>query len=305
MTAILTPESWLQHRTILPAAHEARDLAGLLEANSLSADVVLLSRDDAGTLGRHLLTLRHGWPGGASPFGQILVTDLGSTDGTLEIAEEAGARVLQPESPRAASLAPAAVGDGLVRALAASRADLLLLVPARLVRLDLDAVAALLASFCHLPSVQLALGFQGSGGGAMSRLLARPLLSALLPELSVLADPACPVLALRRTSFLTVPVASVAGFEPALAVETWNQGGLDALCQVRFPPLEWGEGGEPLDEGSGFRCTLALLEALRRARRLSTPQELGHLASSLADAPDGGLLARTRLEIFPWARPSP
>jgi len=304
MTAILTPEDWLERRTLRSGPREARDLLDNLREANLTIDVVLFARDAATTLGRHLLTFRHGWPGGLSPFGQILVTDLGSTDNTVEIAEEAHATVLLPESPRAASLAPAAPGDGLVRAMASSLADILLLVPADLVRLDLDSVAGLLVSFCRFPSLQLAMGFQGSGGSDASHLLARPLLSALLPELSVLADPACPVLALRRTAFLSVPIARTSGFEPSLAVEAWRLGGLEALCQVRLPKLEWGDHCEPLDEGAAFRCTLALLESLRRARRLSTPQEMGHLASSLADAPSGGLLARTRLDVFPWSTPA-
>lgn len=303
MTMILTPEDWLERRTLQPAPQEARHLPGLLRDAGLTVDLVLLTRDAATTLGRHLLTLRHGWPGNECPFGRILVTDLGSSDNTLEIAEQAGAETVPPDAPQAASLGPAAHGDGLVRALARSTADLLLVVPARLVRLDFDAVAALLGAFCRLPAVQFAQGFQSAAGSDLSRLLARPLLAALLPELSVLADPACPLLALRRTSFLTVPIARTCGYQPALAVEAWRQGGLDALAQVRIPPLEWGDQGDGDDAGCGFRTGLALLESLRRARRLSVPQELGHLSMSLVDTPVGGLLARTHLDIFPWRDP--
>lgn len=300
---ILTPEDWLERRTLQPTAQEARGLPALLRDSGLTVDLVLLTRDAATTLGRHLLTLRHGWPGNECPFGRILVTDLGSSDTTLEIAEQALAETIPPDAPQAASLGPAAHGDGLVRALTHSRADILLVVPARLVRLDLDAVAALVAAFCRLPALQFAQGYQSADGSDLSRLLARPLLSALLPELSVLADPACPLLALRRTSFLTVPIARTCGYQPALAVEAWRQGGLDALAQVRIPPLEWGEQGAGDDAECGFRTGLALLEALRRARRLSVPQELGHLSTSLVDSPSGGLLARTHLDIFPWRDP--
>jgi len=304
MSMILTPEDWLERRTLIPTPHEARRLPAALREAELTVDLVLLTRDAAATLGRHLLTLRHGWPGGESPFGRILVTDLGSSDGTLDIAEQAQAEAIPPEAPLAASLAPAAHGDGLVRALARSSADLLLVIPARLVRIDLDAIAALVAAFCHHPALQFAQGFQSSSGTELSRLLARPLLAALLPELAVLADPACPVLALRRTAFLATPIARTCGYQPALAVEAWRQGGLDALAQVRIPPLEWGEQTDGNDAECGFRTGLALLESLRRARRLNVPQELGHLSMSLVDAPSGGLLARTHLDVFPWREPA-
>lgn len=305
MTTSSTPEQWLQERTFRPAPHEARDLGRLLESAGLVADVLLLGRDCATTLGRHLLTLRHGWPGGGTPFGQILFSDLGSKDGTVEIARADGIEVLSPLSPRAASLAPAATGDGLHRALGATGADLLLVVPAHLVRIDLDAVAALLASFCRHPAVQLASGFEGARGGALSRLLVRPVLSALHPELSVVADPACPLLALRPGTFRGLPIARCAGYEPALTVEAWRHGGLDALCQVRLGPLEWGESGAEIAPGTEATCALALLESLRRADRIRSTQEYGHLSSTLVDAPDGGLRAQTRLEIFPWTTPSP
>lgn len=288
-----------------PTANEARELGQALKSADLTADVLLLGRDCATTLGRHLLTLRHGWPGGGSPFGQILFSDLGSTDGTLEIARADGIEVLHAPSPRAASLAPAATGDGLVRALAATRADLLLVVPAHLVRIDLDSAAALLAGFHRHPTVQLAMGFEGARGGSLSRLLVRPILSALHPELSVLADPACPLLALRTGTFRSLPIARCAGYEPALAVEAWRLGGLDALCQVRLAPLEWGETGPEFATGTEATCALALFESLRRADRVLPAQEFGHFSSTLLDAPDGGLRAQTRLEVFPWTSPAP
>lgn len=300
-----TREQWLQERTSRPAPNAASELSRLLDSAGLVADVLLLGRNCATTLGRHLLTLRHGWPGGGTPFGQILFSDLGSTDATLEIARADGIEVLSPESPRAASLAPAATGDGLVRALGATEADLLLVVPASLVRLDLDAIASLLGAFCRHPTAQLAQGFEGSRGGALSRLLARPILAALHPELSVLADPACPLLAIRPGSFRTVPIARCAGYEPSLVVEAWRLGGLDALCQVRLGALEWGESEADIAPGTESTCSLALLESLRRADRILSDQEFGHLSTTLIDAPDGGLRAQTRLEIFPWTDPTP
>lgn len=302
MTAILTPEEWLARRTLHPSRNEACSLGGYLAEAGLSADVLLLARDASPTLGRHLLTLMHGWPGGKSPFQQIIVADLGSTDTTVEIAEDASATVLLPESPRAASLAPAADGDGFARALSASQADLLLVVPAGLTRIDLDALATLLDSFRQFPSLLLAQGFQGASGGPLSTHLARPLLATLLPELGLLADPTCPILAVRRTAFRAVPIARSSGYEPSLVVEAWKQGGLDALAQTRIHPLEWDTRVTP-DEGVPFRCTLALLESLRRARRLSTPQEFSHIASTLVDSPSGDLLARAQLHVFPWNTP--
>lgn len=299
MTAILTPEDWLLQRTIAPSRDQARDLRAHLAEASLTADIVLLARDAASTLGRHLLTLRHGWPGGASPFQRLFVADLGSTDGTREITEEGGAVFLPPDAPRATSLAPAADGDGLVRAIAASNADILLVLPADLTRIDLDGIAAIVDSFRLFPSLLLSQGFRGGAGCALSRHLARPLLSTLLPELGLLADPACPVLALRRSAFLAPPIARTSGYEASLVVEAWKQGGLESLAQVRLSRLER-VAREDSDDGRSFRCALALLESLRRSRRLSTPQEFGHISSTLVDQPSGSLLAKAHLMVFPW-----
>lgn len=300
--AILTPEDWLLQRTLTPSPSDARSLARNLRDAGLRVDALVLARDAATTLGRHLLTFRHGWPGGTSPFGDIFVADLGSTDNTREIALESDAIVLAPESPRAAALAPPADGDGVFRTLSTSRADILLVLPANLLRVDLDALAAMVDSFRRFPSLLLAQGFQSSSIGGLSANLARPLLSALLPELGMLADPTCPVLAIRRPAFLASPIARTSGYEASLVVEAWKQGGLESLAQVRLPPLEFDSHRAP-DESVSFRCCLALLESLRRARRLSTPQEFGHIASSLVDMPSGSLQARAQLQVFAWSTP--
>ncbi|MCB9496744.1 MAG: hypothetical protein H6686_07670 [Fibrobacteria bacterium] len=304
MTESLTQETWLQERTFEPSSPLTGRLPGRLQTAGLTVDAVLLARNASATLGRHLLTLRHGWPGGRSPFTEILVCDLGSSDSTCEIATAGGGTLLLPEGGDSARLSPAADGEGVLQALAHSQADILLVMPAELLRLDMDALAAMVGAFLDFPSLQMVLGFEDASGNELSRLLCRPLLSTLLPELSLIADPACPLFAIRRKHFSDLPLARTSGFQAALMVDVWRIGGLEALAQVRIPRLER-ETNAASDHGQEFRCALALLEALRRSQRFSTPRELGHMATTLVDSPTGsGLLARTRLEVFPW-RESP
>lgn len=298
---IPSPETWLASATHAVAPGAARHLPGLLRDAGLRAGVVLLGRDAAATLGRHLLTLQHGWPGGAAPWSEILVADLGSRDATAELARSGGADFLPPSDPRAASLAPPAHGEGLRRALRESTSDLLLVLPADLVRIDLDAAAALVTLLAEHPETHLVQAFESRPGPHPPHAL-RHLLAILAPELAAMAAPDNPFLALRTSEIRNLPLAATAGYEPALVVDLWARHGLGALRQVRIPSLEW-EASPEGDPAHGFRSTLALLEALQRAGRLRVPDTLGHLLPTIEETTEGRLVEHTRLEIFPWLPP--
>lgn len=294
----MTPEAWLFRNSSLATSDAPLRLA---HPDRPSVDLLLLNRDSSPTLRRHLLLLQHGWPGGKAPWGQILVADLGSTDESHEIATDHGALWIPPENPRAASHEPAADGAGVSLALDASSADIVLVVPADLVRLDLSVLASLALVLVEHPEIALCQGASSSEGCRLSALGIRPFLAALCSPLSVMSDPASPLLALRRSIARELPIARTAGYEPALLVDLHTTKGLPALAQVLAGPMRW-RNGDPRDGSSrGFRSHLALLEALRRGGHLSTPGEFGHLLPVPTDWTSTGPKIQTSLEIFPWS----
>lgn len=293
----MTPEAWLFRNSFLPS----RDAPATLKSSDLRIGLCLLTRNAAFTLGRHLLLLRHGWPGGNAPWSEVLVADLGSTDSTLDIAHAHGAVVLEPAERLAATLEPPADGDGLVRALAATKSDILLVVPSDLIRLDVASIATMIRSLLDNPSVQLCLGASEIDGGPLSALGTRPVLAALHPELAAVIDPTTPLIALRTAGIRDLPIARTAGYECALVVDCRSVHGLDSLAQVRVPPLEWEIEDPRLEPGRVFKTLVALLEALRRTGHISTDRELGHLFPRPKEWGDDGPRIVTRLEVFPWS----
>jgi hypothetical protein len=292
----MTPESWLFRNSFLPS----REAPASLKPSDVRIGLCLLTRNAAFTLGRHLLLLQHGWPGGNAPWSEILVADLGSTDSTLEIAREHGAVVLEPEERLAATLEPAADGDGLRRALAATDSDILLVVPSDLIRLDVASIATMIRSLLDDPAIKLCMGASQVDGGPLSALGTRPILAAIQPELAVVIDPTTPLLALRTTGIRHLPLARTAGYECALVVDCRAEYDLDSLAQVRVPTLEWEVSDPRLDPVRAFKTFVALLEALRRTGHISTTRELGHLFPSPKEWGELGPRLVTSLEVFPW-----
>lgn len=293
----MTPESWLSNHSLLPDPAAARRLREASESGT-RLGVVLLAHDAATTIGRHLLLLRHGWPGGTAPWTEILVADLGSADSTLDIARTHGAEILaEPDRPART----AAMGDGLAQALAKTESDILVVVPASLVRIEIEAVAALMAAMLDHPAARIAMGAESAQGCEISRYSLRPLLSALCPPLSVLSDPATPFLAIRPKDVKALPLARTNGYEAALAVDCWHLHGLESLLQVLTGPLYWSEAADPRQNSThAFHAQLAALESLRRAGNLQVPGEFGHILPTPVEwTPEGPRLV-SRLEVFDW-----
>ncbi len=294
----MTPELWLERHSLRPRPEDARRLSEAAAAG-MRIGILLMARNAAATIGRHLLLLKHGWPGGRAPWSEIVVADLGSTDATVEIAKEHGATVIEAPAHTVASQA-IPHGDGLARALPLVRSEVLLVAPADLERLEMSAVAALLATMLDHPACRIAWGAESARGGVLSSLALRPLLAALCPELAVISDPASPLLAIRPEEVRPLPLARTNGYEAALAIDCWYRHGLESLAQVLTGPLERSGEDPRTDPTHAFHAQLAALEALRRAGRIQSSGEFGHVLPTPESWDENGPRLVSRLEVFDW-----
>lgn len=294
----MSPETWLSRHTLLSQPEAPRRVTKEAAAGT-KMGVALWARDNAATIGRHLLLLQHGWPGGEAPWSEVVVVDLGSADATAEIAREHGATVLQIADGVSRTQATAD-GDGLARVLEWTNSDILLVASADLVRLDFVGLASLMAAMFDHPACRIASGAESPLGGPLSRLSIRPLLAALCPPLAVLSDPTSPLFALRPDRVRDLPLARTGGFEAALLVDCWNKHGLESIVQVLVGELEWARNDPRQDSTHAFHCQLAVLEALRRAGRLQSTGEFGHILPTPEGWDENGARVVSRLEVFPW-----
>jgi hypothetical protein len=297
---MLQREEWLATHTHRTRPAQARELAAKVRESHVRLGVVLSVRNDARSLGKHLLALSYGWPGGDSPWCEIAAVDLGSTDASVEIARSQDARLLGGPERFLPGDAPAE-GLALRRATEQLGCDIVMTVPAGLRRIDWEQASGLVLSLIEHPAAVLAIGFQDVPPPSSSLAL-RPLLSALEPDLSLVVDPTCPLLAVRSAAVRELPLALTQGYEPALLLEAWKRHDLDGLCQAPVGTLLWQDGGVRHEEHATFRSMLALLEAAHRQEILDKATPFGHLFSTLSQEEDG-VRVHAGLQLFRWSVP--
>ncbi|MFZ2512142.1 MAG: glucosyl-3-phosphoglycerate synthase [Gordonia sp. (in: high G+C Gram-positive bacteria)] len=176
---------------------------------------------------------------------ELVVLDSGSTDATAERARRAGARVVAREDV-VSHLAPRpGKGEALWRAVAATNGDLIAFVDADLVDPDPRFVPRLLGPLLLDPDIHLVKGYYrrplteggaqvADGGGRVTELTARPLLTALKPELGEVIQPLGGEYAGTRELLSSVPFAAGYGVEIGLLVDTYDRYGLTGIGQVNL-----------------------------------------------------------------------
>ncbi|MDR7304403.1 glucosyl-3-phosphoglycerate synthase [Haloactinomyces albus] len=179
---------------------------------------------------------------------EVVVVDSGSQDRTVEVARRAGARVVRRDEVLPEFEPRPGKGEVLWRSLAATSGDLIVFVDSDLVDFEANFVLALLGPLLTDTEPVLVKGFyrrplrldteedreRETGGGRVTELLARPVLSALRPELAGVVQPLGGEYAARREFLESVPFAPGYGVEIGLLLDAHEQHGLDGLAQVNL-----------------------------------------------------------------------
>ena len=219
---------------------------------------------------------------------EVVVVDDGSTDDTAAIAAAAGALVVS----EASVLPDAGVGSGkgnvLWKSLAVCTGDVICWVDADLRNFRGEYIERLCAPLLADPDVMFVKGystrsFEGAptGGGRVTELVARPLLSLLFPKLADIVQPLGGEYAARRAAVEALPFVEGWGVELGLLIDVVERYGRDALAQVDLGVRE--HRNRSLDE-LGAQALAITVTALRRARLYELDAPFVEL---LRGAPDG------------------
>ncbi len=231
---------WFRRRTWQWPSWGVAELVRAKGARSVS--VVLPALDERDTVADVVTSVR---PLVGTLVDELVVVDSGSSDDTAAVAADAGATVVHREDVLPEFDPVPGKGEVLWRSLAATTGDLVVFLDSDLVDPDPAFVPALLGPLLSEPGVALVKGFYrrplrvesdelGAGGGRVTELLARPLLSALRPSLSGLVQPLGGEYAARRELLESVPFAAGYGVELGLLLDAEARYGLDALAQVNL-----------------------------------------------------------------------
>jgi glucosyl-3-phosphoglycerate synthase len=197
------------------------------------------------------------------------VIDDGSTDATAEAASWEGARVLAvdeilPDLPRGSGK-----GNALWMSLYACEGDVVCWLDADVRNFGPHFVTRLLAPLLTDPAVGFVKGYyrrplhgEATGGGRVTELMARPVISSLFPHLAGFVQPLAGEYAGRRALLETVPFVEGWGVEIGLLIDLVANFGIDAIAQVDLDVRE--HRNRPLDE-LGPQAMAILVTGLRRA----------------------------------------
>ncbi|MEU4672220.1 glucosyl-3-phosphoglycerate synthase [Amycolatopsis sp. NPDC023774] len=228
--------SWFERRTWQEPAWTPADILSAKRGRTVS--VVLPALDEERTVGTVVASVR---PLLGTVVDELVVVDSGSTDATVEVAAAAGARAVRREDVLPDLPPRPGKGEVLWRSLAATTGDLVVFLDSDLVDPDPAFVPALLGPLLTAPGVHLVKGFyrrplrlESTGGGRVTELLARPVLSALRPALGELVQPLGGEYAGTREFFESVPFAGGYGVEIGLLLDAEERYGLDGLAQVNL-----------------------------------------------------------------------
>ncbi len=175
---------------------------------------------------------------------EICLMDGGSTDGTVEIAREMGIDVFfQDQIMRKLGKAQGK-GDALWKSLFCTRGDIVVWIDADIRNIHPRFVYGLVGPLLHYPHIHIVKGFyqrpiasetrrlRKTGGGRVTELVARPLLSFFYPYLTALIQPLSGEYAGRRKILEAIPFFTGYGVEIGMIIEIYKRFGMEAIAQV-------------------------------------------------------------------------
>lgn len=209
----------------------------LAERDGTTVSVCLPARNEAGTVGAIVQTLRDDLlrPGAVD---EIVVIDDHSTDDTAAIARRAGARVVDAASVLTDHGGGHGKGEVLWKSLLVTEGDIVVWCDSDITDFGSRFVTGLLGALLCEPGVDMAKGHyhrperDREGGGRVTELVARPLLSLFFPELAGLRQPLSGEYGGRRTVLERLPFSQGYGVDIGLLIDLAQQFGVGGLVQV-------------------------------------------------------------------------
>ena len=218
-------------------AFDLDDALAAKAASGLSVSACIPARDEAATVGAVVERIRTELVD-AGLVDEVVVVDDHSTDGTGALAAAAGATVVDAATVLADHGEGHGKGEALWKSVHQSSGDLVVWVDADIVEFDPGFLIGLLGPLLTDPSISFVKGHyhrpeaDGVGGGRVTELLARPMLSLYFPELAEIAQPLAGEYAGRRSLLEQLPFVVGYGVDVALLIDAVRTVGLGGIAQV-------------------------------------------------------------------------
>ncbi len=174
---------------------------------------------------------------------EIVVMDSCSSDGTGDIAKEAGAIVYNVNDIASEYNLPLGKGSALWKSQFVVKGDIVLCVDADIKNFGSHFIYGLIGPFFNDPAIIFAKAYYNrpllldhhsydNYGGRVTEILVRPILSAFMPDLALLHQPLSGEYAFRRIPIQSIPFSSGYGVEIGMLFDIERNFGLERVVQV-------------------------------------------------------------------------
>ncbi len=211
--------------------------------NGRRVAVCIPTLDEAGTIGPIVTTIRQTLADDAGLVDEVIVIDSDSADATVETARRAGARAF-----RSGDIAPGhgtfrGKGENLWKSQFATDCDILCFVDGDIANFHGGFVTGLVGPLLSDPELGYVKAFyerplaggdpsSPQGGGRVSEILIRPLISLFYPELTEVIQPLAGEYAARRDLLAQLPFPTGYGVEIAHLLDILHLGRIGELAQT-------------------------------------------------------------------------
>jgi glucosyl-3-phosphoglycerate synthase len=216
-------------------------LAAVKNGQRISVCIPTLNEEE--TIGEIVATIRRELIERQPLVDEILVIDSGSGDHTREIAGNAGAKVIPATEIRPDLGSHTGKGENLWKALHASSGDIICYIDGDIANFHAGFVTGLVGPLLTDSEIDYVKAYyerplsQGdalhsTGGGRVSEILVRPLISAFYPQLTPILQPLSGEYAARRSLLETLQFPTGYGVEIAHLIDLSRAGKLARIAQT-------------------------------------------------------------------------
>jgi len=269
--------------------HGDHTTAELVDAKAgRTISVCIPARNEAATIGPIVECIRRELSERHQLVDEIVVVDDHSIDGTDRVAARAGARVVDAAAVLDEYGDGHGKGEVLWKSVFASSGDLIIWCDADITDFAPRFVAGIAGPLLIDPTIHFAKGYyhrpesDGVGGGRVTELVARPLLSMFFPHLCAIRQPLSGEYGGRRDLLEQVPFVQGYGVDVGLLIDVAARVGVGAIAQVDLDVRH--HRNRPLSELSPQ--AMAVSETILRKAR----PDLIHPSATLR-LPDGNEIA--------------
>ena len=235
----------IRHLTMQRFHHnQFADVAALASLKSgQRVSVCIPTLNEAQTIGKIVETVRSELMERTPLVDELLVIDSGSTDDTWNIASNSGAQVFLSANILPGSGSHSGKGENLWKALHASTGDIVCYLDGDISNFHAGFVTGLIGPLLADITLDYVKAYyerplargddtRSSGGGRVSEILVRPLISLFYPELAPILQPLSGEYAARRTILESLPFPTGYGVEIAHLIDLSQAGLLHRLAQT-------------------------------------------------------------------------